>query len=153
MPIYEFAIACVDEPEAHRKKEGDIISVKPYPWGDWGKKALKEYLIVIMDGLVRQEAQRLTIPLYNTAIDWFVSDPNVIETMGLEITAKRRYSIPFDMIRNEWLIDIDLIKTRDKTIKYQPFIDGDIIIDTRVNVICFDKYQNSFKYNNQRGKT
>lgn len=48
MPTHEILIAACDEPEAHRKKEGDVICVRPHPW-NWGRKEVDRYLIVIVD--------------------------------------------------------------------------------------------------------
>ena len=48
MAIFEFCIAVVDEPEAQRKDEGDIITVREYP-RNWGRKVIDEHLIVLID--------------------------------------------------------------------------------------------------------
>ena len=49
---WEFAIAVKDEADLasghKRKKGGDCIAYKPYPWA-WGKKETNEYLIVVVD--------------------------------------------------------------------------------------------------------
>ena len=67
MAKWEFAIACRDEADLasghKRKKEGDIIAVKPYPW-QWGNKEVNAYLMVIVDGLTQQEAHDLCKPQY-----------------------------------------------------------------------------------------
>jgi len=63
MSKWEFAIAVADEPEAHRKKEGDIIAVKPYPW-QWGTREQDAYLIVIVNGLTQAEAHKYCSPMY-----------------------------------------------------------------------------------------
>jgi len=47
MAIFEFPIAVADEPEAWRKNEGDILSVRPYPW-DWGRSEIDAVLIVLI---------------------------------------------------------------------------------------------------------
>ena len=67
MPLFELAIAVCDEedlPSGHkRKKEGDIIAVKPYPW-QWGKKEVDEYLIVPISAADIEEVSILNTPLY-----------------------------------------------------------------------------------------
>ncbi len=147
MSLYEFAIACTDEPEAHRKKEGDIIAVRPYPYPDWGKKAEKEHLIIILDGLTKEEALKLTMPQYNIRLDWYLSPDEEQILKPIKIT-KCRFNLPFDIIQDGWLRDLDFNKVRAKTVKYQPLKEKKIIIDTREKVsIIFDKHKKSFKYN------
>ena len=67
MSKFEFAIACRDEADLasghKRKKEGDIIAVKPYPW-QWGAKEVDAHLIVIVDNLTQEEAHNLCKPQY-----------------------------------------------------------------------------------------
>ena len=150
MPLFEFAIACRDEPEAHRKKEGDIIAVRPYPW-EWGKKEEKNYLIVLMDGLVKEEAQKLTIPQWNLGLDWYPSDGVESEILGLVTIAKRRFKLPFDIISDGWHKNLDIDKIRDRRSNYQPLKDQEIIIDTLEHVsIVFDKHRGSFKYRTRK---
>ena len=123
MSIFDFAIAVCDESESHRKKEGDIIAVKPSPW-QWGKKELDQYLIVTIDGLTKEEADKLCIPKFETGEDWWpsgeLSQPNIV--------AKRRFKISFDILKANFDNSIDLVKVRDKQIKYQPLMDKKIKI-------------------------
>ena len=62
MATWEIAIAACSEPEAHRKKEGDIIAFKPAPW-DWGNKETDQYLIAIVEGMTQSEMVQLCRPL------------------------------------------------------------------------------------------
>ena len=123
MPKYEFAIAVCDEAETHRKKEGDIIAVKPSPW-QWGKKELDQYLIITIDGLTKEEADKLCIPQFETGEDWWPSD----ELPQPKIIAKRRFKISLDTLKSGFHPMIELGKIRDKNIKYQPFKDKNVII-------------------------
>jgi hypothetical protein len=132
--IFEFALACCDEPEPHRKKEGDIIACKPFPW-NWGRVELKEYLIVIVDGMTDDEAARLA----GESMSGF----------------KRRFKIPFDIIQDGWYPDMYLDYIRDKSKVYQPVKDGffryGIYIDATEKVaLCYDKFKCSYKYKNRR---
>ena len=143
MAKWEFAIAIKDEADLasghKRKKEGDIISVKPAPW-NWGKKEVKEYLIVTMDGLTEQEAHNKCKPYW----DWEQKGedppkliPNTItyfdEDLQKEVTdttmvfdkeemavAKRRYKIPLSKLTESNSL-VDLSKIKDPKVEYQPF--------------------------------
>lgn len=146
MPIWEFAISIKDEPEEQRKKEGDVISFKPYPWIDWGKLGEKHYLIVLVDGLLKEEAIKLTTPRYNLNID-NVLEQSEMDELGTYTIAKRRYKLPFDIIKDGWCPDLDIAKVQDPEVRYQPFKNSEIIIDTREHVsIFYDKVRESFKY-------
>jgi hypothetical protein len=52
MAIYELCIAVADEPEVHpitrTKKEGEIVTLRPYPQY-WGRKEIDEYFIVLIE--------------------------------------------------------------------------------------------------------
>jgi len=49
---YELCIAVADEIDLHpvtkRKKQGEIICVRPYPW-NWGRREIDEYFIVLVE--------------------------------------------------------------------------------------------------------
>ncbi len=66
MPKYELLIACVDEPEVHRKKEGDVVAVRPYPFV-WGTKEVDQYFIVIIeaDEDLNTLKEKYQAPLYD----------------------------------------------------------------------------------------
>lgn len=146
MSLWEFAISIKDELEAHRKREGDIISFKPYPWKDWGRKGNKHCLIVLVDGLTEQEAFSLKMPQYNINLN-IMPSPKEIEILNLVTISKRRYQLPLNIIKDGWYPDLDITKVQDKKINYQPLLDNEIIIDTKEPVaIFYDKGKKSFKY-------
>lgn len=145
MPKYEFAIAVKDEvdyaPGKVRKKEGDIINLKPYP-RNCGRKVIDEYLIVIVEcSQTNHKAlkQKLTLPLFEDGLTEDVDFREICPEDDLDplaypppdyvwdlqarmvikrpkMLAKRRYKIPLSLLGN-----IDLAKVRDKTCIYQPF--------------------------------
>lgn len=172
MPKYELMLACADEPEAHRKKEGDIISVRPYPC-NWGKKVIEQYLIVIIETEEDIETMRAT---YEMALYKDGSDGELPDSIKL---AKNRFQIPLSIIKEGWITDLDLHKVRDKNYIYQPFkrasqltarFDGkegrhllngpdvdcisevsmannEFVVDTKEEVsLIWDKYKQSYKY-------
>ena len=142
MPKWEIAIAVADEPEVHRKKEGDIIAFKPYPW-NWGAKELDQHLVVIVDNMTQNEVVDLCKSLYeNDEID-----EEKIMDLGIKRTAKRKYCLPLDIIKNGWKKDLDINKVKDKTLAYQPLKEKNIVIDALEEVAIFkNKYTDTFKY-------
>lgn len=132
---WEFLIAIRDEddlPSGHkRKKEGDVIAFKPHPW-EWGEKEVRGYFIVIVDGLTREEAADLASP---------VDDG----------TMKRRFAIPFEIIKKGWCPRISMAHVRNSRMRHQPVKDDGIVMDAREKVaIFFDKKRQSFKYRKRR---
>ena len=142
MPKYEFAIACRDELEAHRKKEGDIVAVRPYPW-NWGRKEIDAYLIVIIEcnktidemkklfqqrlyegGLIYGEDFRAFGAEDGTGIDYSVYPP---KEYAWDIKNSKIISFPTKIAKNRFSIslskftNIDLAKIQDKKKIYQPF--------------------------------
>jgi len=138
---YELAIAVADEQDLasghKRKKKGDIIAIKPYPW-NWGTEELKHYLIVIVDGLTEKEVECLTIPYYKDGQD--VSPIATGETKPHIPIAKRKYKVPLTAISK----DIDLDKVKDKNLAYQPLKDKDISFDAKSTDIIFNKHENDY---------
>lgn len=121
MPKYEFAVTIKDESERHRKKAGDISSVRPYP-RNCGSKTIKQYLIVIVEtSKTFEEMQNFTIRQF--------ADPNVDSKEkeaiafeeGQKPIAKRRYKIPLDLLKNDFIADLDMVKVSDPEVRYQPF--------------------------------
>lgn len=124
---YEIAIAIVDEQDLasghKRKKEGDIISVRPYP-RNCGRNAIDAYLILIVESNDNLDTMlKLTVPWYDDGTEWPPSDDdydwhciNPPEKLG-----KHRFTIPLNVIKNGWMPDLDLNKVRDKNYIYQPF--------------------------------
>ena len=117
------ALAIKDEqdlPSGHkRKKEGDIIAVKPSGW-EWGTEEVKRYLILEIDLgdsiTTIEDAQKLTVSQFETGELWYPEEtPKII--------GKRRYKIPFtDLITKAQSlgISVDLGKIKDEKIAYQP---------------------------------
>lgn len=138
MTTFEFAIAVCDEPESHRKQEGDIIAVKASPW-KWGKKELKQYLIIVVDGLEKEEADKLCIPQFKSGEDWWPS----YELFQPEIVAKRRFKVELNILKSNFDPNMDLLKVKNKTEEYQPIKDKNIIITTNsieTTSLIYDKY-------------
>ena len=131
MPIHEILIACADEPEAHRKKEGDVIAVRPHGW-PWGKKELERGLIVLVeDARTSEELSNLLCqPLYEDGRSQAEVDQaeNAMLEAGLynlwsppEIIAKRKHKIDMPTLRAQ-APAIDAAKIRNKALAYQPFL-------------------------------
>lgn len=153
MAMWEFAIAVRDEddlPSGHkRKKEGDIIAVKPHPW-EWGRKEVKEYLIVVADGLTKEEVYNLCQPHYEGGVTLSKQQDSKL----VEIINKRRYNIPLSIIKSGWLSSMKLASIRDVTKAYQPLKDSKVVVDFSENVsICRDKHTGTFKYSTKKEKS
>lgn len=115
------AIANKDTSESHRKNEGDIIAIKPYPW-NWGTVERKQYLIVnleLPDNFPQAKINRLMAPEYS---DGAYEDDD-LETPKT-VTNKRRFNIPGAKIlaffQNEFAISINVSRMRDDDDEYQP---------------------------------
>jgi hypothetical protein len=153
MSKWEFAIAVRDEADLDsghkRKKEGDLVAVKPYPW-KWGTKEVDEYLIVVGDGLTEEEANDLCQPHYEGGI--FRKDippmiPGEDPPEPIKCIGKNRFSIPLSIIKKGWKPDLVETDVRDKKKVYQPLKDNDIVIDFSEHVaICKDNHTGTFKY-------
>jgi len=110
---YELAIAVADEQDtspndqypngAKRKKQGDIISVRPHPW-NWGRKEIDQYLIVIINSDIDYEELRVELETNRT-------NPEDI---------KNKYKIDFTELK-KLLPELDMEKVEDKNKIYQPF--------------------------------
>lgn len=152
MAKWEFAVAVRDETDfssGHkRKKEGDIIAVKSYPWR-WGKKEVDAYLIVIVDNLIKQKAHDLCQPYYKDGI--FQEDIDMKNSV--DIVMKRRYSIPLSTIKDGWLPEMVIADVQNVKKIYQPLKDGNIVIDFAEQVsICKDNHTGTFKYSEKKMK-
>lgn len=115
------AIANKDTPEGHRKNEGDIIAIKPYPW-TWGRIERKEYLIVnieLPDNFPEAKVNRLMAVEFDDGAyeDNDIDNPKTISN-------KRRFAIPgakiLNFFSNEFAITIDVGRMRDDADEYQP---------------------------------
>ncbi len=150
--LFELAIACRDEPEPWRKKEGDIISVQPYPFA-W-ESPKHNFLIIYASFPNEREAFRLISPYYEDGIE----NPPPVDGFGFKLSlpavvAKRKYKIPLDIIRDGWFPGLDMDRVRDITDPYQPFktensIGNRIILDTEIERVSmfFDKHRGSFRF-------
>lgn len=125
--IWAFCLAN-DTPEEGRKKEGDIIAIRPAAW-KWGVRERGGYLIVLVDsgGLLasQEDADKLTAPLFEDGEIWWPEG----EHPG--IIGKRRYAVPFsrldDLARARGLA-VDWSRVRDEGQDYQPFLDSGLVL-------------------------
>jgi hypothetical protein len=154
MADFEFAIAVKDEEDLasghKRKKQGDIIAVKPAPW-EWGRKELDEYLIVPVTGLTKAEAHSLCQPYYEGGVkqeDIPPLDPTAEKPPApVKIVGKRRYSVPLDVIKTGWCPDMKTADVADVTKVYQPLKDTNVKIDFADKVaICKDNHTGTFLF-------
>ena len=175
MPKYEISIAVCDEPEPHRKKEGDVVSIIEMGM-PWGRKVLDEYLIVpVLSNLSYNEIrQQLMTPWWS---DGLVGWPDPEDDTPRTKLGKNRFKIPLDIIRDGWYPALDYDKVRNKGLMYQPLkkkaecisdfkgsvwfevnsaiecddIDQEITLDMSEKVsICFDKYKGSYLYSTKK---
>ena len=113
---WDFAIAIKDEADLKsghkRKKQGDILAVKPHPW-KWGKKERKECLFVTVDGLTAEEAHARCQPWYDGDAP---TSPEEKDTR--KVLAKRKYKIP--MATLSLTSEMDMSKVEDPEVEYQP---------------------------------
>lgn len=64
---------------------------------------------------------------------------------------KRRFNIPLDILKDGWCPDMNLDNIRDKGKIHQPFMDNNIVIDSKEKVsLIKDKHKNSFKYKTKK---
>lgn len=135
---YELAIAVVNEADhtsgLTRKKEGEIVCVKPHP-SHWGRKAIDEYFIVIVEtAATLKEMRKLSAKrLYRYKSNGLpVTEEDYMELTNpeppaapkniysdFEMMAKNRYAISF--LKIQTILTLDLDKIRNKTYIYQPF--------------------------------
>jgi hypothetical protein len=130
-----------DLPSGHkRKKQGDIIAVKPAGWL-WGTKEYENYLIIELDLgnaiTTIEDAQKLTVPHFETGELWYPSD----DLPQPRVVGKRRYQIPIVSLiakAQSLGMNIDNSKLIRKGVNYQPFEKitipfADIIYDKNTN--------------------
>jgi len=132
---WELAIAKRDE-EGLRKKLGDVIAYKPYPWA-WGKRERENYLILVVDGLTEEECSRMIMPLYEFPDGILLADGWL--DYGLML-GKRRYNIDTIGLKSQIKGTIDWKAAFDTSSTYQPFDDGKMIIDFKSVNNVYDKY-------------
>ena len=173
MPKYEFCIAVKDEPEAHRKKAGDIIAVKPYPC-DTGWLTMRDHLVVVV------ESNETLAEMMRYKIRYYSGGPDILPDIPGVPLAKRKYQIPLDILKDGWYPSLDLLKVENKTYPYQPFkkaselaapytgkdgrllqdaedldcgltAEQEIVIDmTEAVSLIYDKHKASFKYSTKK---
>jgi len=135
--VWAFILAN-DTPEAWRKKEGDIVAVRPGDW-QWGRKERQQYLIVLIDfeDIFENQAdiRKFEVPLFETGEVWYPSDD---EEQPKKIAANR-YQIKFNKIDSEAKkqgITIDWDKVKDESIDYQPLLDNGIVFSYQDLIHC-----------------
>ena len=144
MATISMAVAVRDEPEANRKKQGDIIAIKPGGW-QWGTGEVKNHLILeialpLQATLERCEA--LLSRYFSSGI--LGSDPDGV------VLAKRRFKIDWARLKtivSQGGITVDWAQVEDVTMAYQPLSSQDAAPGgTNVSLdptkIAFDKYEN-----------
>ena len=115
MAKVELLICANDEADLasghRRKKEGDIITAKPYPWS-WGPGELYDHLIVIME----------TTTPWNQLRDLFEEREYTIQgNEDTTVLGKRAYQLPLANLKAKQTSWIDLTKVNDPNLIYQPF--------------------------------
>jgi len=107
MAEYELCIAVADETDLanghKRKKEGDIITIRPKGF-PWGRKEIDSHLIVP----------------FESNKDW--------DTLKREIDLKgangekRKFKVILNDLKTNYYPTLDLVKVRNKKLIYQPFL-------------------------------
>lgn len=125
MPIYELAIAVKDEPEAHRKNQGDIIAIKPYPWY-WGRKEIDEYFIVLLRAdKTPEQIRKVNEGVYQRMdTEELITETvaNMLENelnISVKLVDKNRFRISLTSLK-QLLTDLDTARFEDKKCIYQP---------------------------------
>lgn len=144
---YELALAIKDKEDVFdkkgnlvhgRSKKGDIIAVRPYPF-NWGTEAVKQFLIVIVDGLTEEEAKNLITPEYT---DELVGELNGINCY--KVGKKRRYKVDFNKLKT--VVDIEETKLQEVTMEYQPLKDKVFEINSKGDLdLIYDKKDKKYK--------
>ena len=114
MATWDFAIAAMSNDGKKRMKEGDVVAYKPHPWA-WGKKEIKQFVIVTIDGLTEEEARAKCEPAYGKVI----SAADAPGPPQREILLKHAHQIPLAALKTLHP-EIDLKKIRDTKVSYQP---------------------------------
>ena len=139
---WELAIAKRDE-DGTRKKLGDVIAYRPYPWV-WGGMELKHYLIVVVDGITEEECSRLIFPLYEFPDGKVIEDDGWIDFGAM--LGKRRYNINTTRLKTRIGDGIQWAKCFDPASTYQPFDHGEAIIDFKSDKGIYDKHNEEHVY-------
>ena len=135
------AIAIRDEadlPSGHkRKKRGDIIAIKRYPWA-WGPGELREYLIVNLE-LPNVAASKIhrVISTHLQGGAWQQLPPK-LSLAKIPTENKRVFSIPHTMIQTRFpalYASVDWPRVMDPEDDYQPWLDR--VFDLTVSQASF----------------
>jgi len=124
MPKYEMAIAVVDEAEAHRKNQGDIVGIVPYP-NIWGRKEIDEYLILIIEDArsLSEIRKAFCQDIFKNGDErktrYEVSLLSEVEQKNWAFEKKNAFRNDIDELKKT-ITDLDMAKMENKTIKYQP---------------------------------
>jgi len=134
MAKFELLIAANDEADLatghKRKKEGDIVAVRPHPW-NWGRKEIDNYLVVIIESnmTIRELRTMCEESLLRKKSDGTIITRtafSILEQDGganiddYEKYSKRACKIDLADLKAE-VPDLDLDKVHDRNLKYQPF--------------------------------
>src|SRR5512139_2340445 len=144
MASISVAVAVRDEVEANRKKQGDIIAIKPGGW-QWGTGEVKNLLILeiaLPQQVTLDEAMALVARYFsNGVIDYDGPEPPL---------AKRRFKLDWNLLKqiiSQAGITVDWTRVEDVTDAYQPLSNQDAAPGGNVATIdptkaVFDKYLN-----------
>lgn len=121
MAIHEFLVCAVNESEDHRKKEGDIIAVRPHGWC-WGLKELSRCLVVLVeDDRSSEELNDLVAEVT------YENHQKESESQRLKKLIKFKLKMPLTEIK-KINTEVDLDKARNPSFIYQPFKTTDDLI-------------------------
>ncbi|MFW9874245.1 MAG: hypothetical protein ACFFG0_14160 [Candidatus Thorarchaeota archaeon] len=117
---YELLIAVIDEDDLgsghKRKKQGDIVAIRPYPWS-WGRCEIDEYLVIIAE--IDNDITSMKKKLHKH------------KGKNLE---KHRYKIDMTSLKNNYCAELDMAKVENKNYIYQPFKKSSELIGTYITM-------------------
>ena len=142
MATISVAVAVRDEPEANRKKQGDIIAIKPGGW-QWGTVEVKSHLILEIV-LPPQVTMDRCIGLISR---YFAN--GVLMYADSEVLAKRRFKIDWAKLKTivaQAGITVDWTQVEDVSVAYQPLsvqeaAPGGSNANLDPTKLVFDKYE------------
>lgn len=144
MATISVAIAVRDEVEDWRKKQGDIIAIKPGGW-QWGTGEVSDLLILEM-----ALPPNITIEMCLALVSRYFSN-GVLEWDGAAtVLAKRRFRVTWNTLKtiiSQAGINVDWARVEDVTIAYQPLSPQDVApggtsVSLDPTKLVFDKYEN-----------
>jgi len=136
--IYEFVVAAKDEEDLEsghkRKKQGDIISYKPAPWG-WGRKEVTGFLIVLGKNISEEWLNVLKCSHYNDgSYGEEAKNPDISERME-----STQYQIGEQVTKNLYLYVATQGGTSSSSAVDFPITYGNIFNDGSVIWKCLGK--------------